>query len=227
MEMYFKNAIAICFIACLNVLCAQEIDKTQLALDVSAANEANNAKLKDFIWKLKLDGYVNKELKLTTLTEMKFGADGKLVATPIDAKTTVQAKPGVRGRMQQNAAEESLDYIDKAAQVMLQYAYMSKGQLVDFFDKATVTSDGKTITATAQNVFQADDEMTMLIDPVTHLFIRKTFKAKSGADPIEGTIDYATFTNTGINHVAKSYLMMPVKSMQVNTENIDYTQRVQ
>jgi hypothetical protein len=62
---------------------------------------------------------------------------------------------------------------------------------------------------------------------VTHLFIRKTFKAKSGADPIEGTIDYATFTTTGINHVAKCYLMMPAKAMQVNTENIDYTLRVQ
>jgi hypothetical protein len=225
--MLFRTAITASFLTLGLLTSAQEIDKTKLALDVSAANEANNAKLKEYIWKLKLDGYVNKELKLTTLTEMKFDATGKLVATPIDAKTTVQAKPGVRGRMQQNAAEESLDYIGKAAEVMAQYAYMSKGQLVDFFDKATVTTDGKTITATAQNVMQAGDEMTILIDPATNLFVRKTFKAKSGADPIEGTIDYATFTTTGINHVAKSYLLMPAKAMQVNTENIDYTLRVQ
>jgi hypothetical protein len=207
--------------------CAQEIDKTKLALDVSAANEANNAKLKGYIWKLKLDGYVNKELKVTTLTEMKFDEAGKLVATPIDAKTTVKAKPGIRGNMQKNAAEEKLDYIEKAAGMMTHYAYMTKGELVDFFDKATVTSDGKTITATGKNVLQAGDEMTILIDPATNLFIRKTFKAKSGEDPIEGTVDYATFTTTGINHVAKCYLMMPAKAMQVNTENIDYTQRVQ
>jgi hypothetical protein len=225
--MNIRTLIATSFIAMTLMAPAQTIDKTKLALDVAAANEANNAKLKDFIWKLKLDAYVNNELKLTTLTEMKFGPDGKLVATPIDAKTTVQAKPGVRGRMQQNAAEESLDYIGKAADLMVQYTYMSKGQLVDFFDKATVTSDGRTITATAQNVMQAGDEMTILIDPATNLFIRKTFKAKSGADPIEGTIDYSTFASTGINHVAKSYLMMPAKAMQVNTENIDYTQRVQ
>lgn len=206
---------------------AQNIDKTKLALDVSAANEANMARLKEYIWKLKLDAYVNNELKLTTLTEMKFDAAGKLVSTPIDAKTTVQAKPGIRGRMQQSAAEENLDYISKAAAVMLQYSYMSKGELVDFFDKATVTSTPAGLLAIATNVFQAGDEVTLLIDPVTHLFLRKTFRAKSGADPIEGTIDYATFTTTGINHVAKSYLMMPVKAMQVNTENIDYTQRVQ
>jgi hypothetical protein len=140
---------------------------------------------------------VNKELKVTTLTEMKFGPDGKLVATPIDAKTTVQAKPGVRGRMQQSAAEDNAEYMAKAADVMAQYAYMSKGQLVDFFDKATVTTDGKVITATAKNVMQAGDEMTILIDPATNLFIRKTFKAKSGADPIEGTVDYAAFATTG------------------------------
>ena len=225
--MLLRTTLSIIGIALGLLASAQEIDKTKLALDVSAANEANNVKLKQYIWKLKLDGYVNKELKVTTLTEMKFGPDGKLVATPIDAKTTVQAKPGVRGRMQQSAAEDNAEYMAKAADVMAQYAYMSKGQLVDFFDKATVTTDGKVITATAKNVMQAGDEMTILIDPATNLFIRKTFKAKSGADPIEGTVDYATFTTTGINHVSKCYLMMPAKAMQVNTENIDYTLRVQ
>jgi hypothetical protein len=225
--MLLRTTLSIIGIALGLLASAQEIDKTKLALDVSAANEANNVKLKQYIWKLKLDGYVNKELKVTTLTEMKFGPDGKLVATPIDAKTTVKAKPGIRGNIQKSAAEDNVEYMAKAADVMAQYAYMSKGQLVDFFDKATVTTDGKVITATAKNVMQAGDEMTILIDPVTHLFIRKTFKAKSGADPIEGTIDYATFTTTGINHVAKCYLMMPAKAMQVNTENIDYTLRVQ
>jgi hypothetical protein len=225
--MLFRTALSTSCIVLGLLASAQEIDKTKLALDVSAANEANNAKLKSYIWKLKLDGYVNKELKVTTLTEMKFGPDGKLVATPIDAKTTVKAKPGIRGNMQKSAAEDNAEYIQKAAEVMAQYAYMSKGQLVDFFDKATVTSDGKLITAKAQNALQAGDELTILIDPATNLFVRKTFKAKSGADPIEGTVDYATFTTTGINHVAKCYLMMPAKAMQVNTENIDYTQRVQ
>jgi|688.fasta_scaffold09175_16 hypothetical protein len=225
--MLLRTTLSIIGIALGLLASAQEIDKTKLALDVSAANEANNVKLKQYIWKLKLDGYVNKELKVTTLTEMKFGPDGKLVATPIDAKTTVQAKPGVRGRMQQSAAEDNAEYMAKAADVMAQYAYMSKGQLVDFFDKATVTTDGKVITATAKNVMQAGDEMTILIDPATNLFIRKTFKAKSGADPIEGTVDYAAFATTGINHVSKSWLMMPAKAMQVNTENIDYTLRVQ
>lgn len=76
-------------------------------------------------------------------------------------------------------------------------------------------------------MLQAGDELTILIDPSTNLFVRKTFKAKSGTDPIEGTVDYAAFSTTGINHVAKCYLMMPAKAMQVNTENIDYTQRVE
>jgi len=208
-------------------IATQEIDKTQLALDVSAANEANMAKLKGYIWKLKLDAFVNNELKLTTLTEMKFGPDGKLVSTPIDAKTTVKAKPGIRGRVQQSAAEDNLDYISQAAAIMIQYSYMTKGELVDFFDKATVTSTPGGLLAMGHNVFQTGDELTLLIDPATKLFLRKTFKAKSGADPIEGTVDYATFASTGISHVAKSFLMMPAKSMQVNTENIDYTQRVE
>lgn len=139
--MLFRTALSAALFALGLLTSAQEIDKTKLALDVSAANEANNAKLKAYIWKLKLDGYVNKELKVTTLTEMKFGPDGKLVATPIDAKTTVKAKPGIRGNMQKSAAQDNAEYMQKAADVMGQYAYMSKGQLVDFFDKATVTTD--------------------------------------------------------------------------------------
>ena len=207
---------------------AQEIDKTKLAMDVSAANEANNIKLKDYIWKRKSDAYVNNELKLTTLAEVKFNAEGKLENKMVDASTTVKAKPGLRGRAQQGQAEESLDYIEKALGLMLQYTYMSKGELVDFFDKATLTTaaDGR-LQATGTNVLQAGDQLVLLIDPTTNLFVRKTFKAKSGADPIEGTIDYDVFKSSGINHVTKSYLMMPAKAMQVNTENIEYTQRVQ
>ena len=100
--MLFRTALTASFLTLGLLASAQGIDKTKLALDVAAANEANNAKLKEYIWKLKLDGYVNKELKLTTLTEMKFGPDGKLVATPIDQKTTVKAKPGIRGNMQKS-----------------------------------------------------------------------------------------------------------------------------
>lgn len=207
---------------------AQEIDKTKLALEVSAANESNTTKLKAYIWKRRSEAYVNNELKLSTLAEVKFNAEGKLENKMVDASTTVKAKPGLRGRAQQGKAEESLDYIEKALVLMLNYSYMSKGELVDFFDKATVTTaaDGR-LQATATNVLQAGDELTLLIDPTTHLFVRKTFKAKSGADPIEGTIDYDTFKSNGINHVTKSYLMMPAKAMQVNTENIEYTQRVE
>lgn len=223
-----RITIALALCATISATHAQDIDKTKLALEVSAANEANITKLKDYIWKRKSDAYVNKELKLTTLAEVKFTADGKMENKLIDAGTTVQAKPGLRGRAQQGKAEESLDYIEKAATLMLHYSYMSKGELVDFFDKATVTTgaDGR-LQATAANVLQTGDQLTLLIDPATHLFVRKTFKAKSGADPIEGTVDYDTFKSSGINHVTKSYLMMPAKAMQVNTENIDYTQRVQ
>lgn len=219
------SALAVTFLLTTPLL-AQE-DNTELALEVSKANETNIEKLKDYIWKLKLDGYVNKELKLTTLSEMKFDKDGKLVSTPIDASTTVKAKPGIRGRMQQSAAEDNLDYVEHAAATMLNYAYMTKGELVDFFDKATVIEENDELVATAKNVKQEGDEVIIHIDPTTYFFKRKVIKAKSGADPIECTVDYATFASTGVNHVDKSYLMMPAKDMQVNTENIDYTQRVE
>ena len=166
----------------IGTISAQEVDKTQLAVQVSEANEANTARLKDYIWKRKSDAYVNNELKVSTLVEVKFGPDGKLVQTVVDAKSTVQAKPGIRGRVQAGKVEDNLDYVEQALGIMLRYTYMSKGELIDFFDKATVstTADGR-LQATGTNVLQQGDELTLLIDPTTHLFVRKTFKAKSGA----------------------------------------------
>jgi hypothetical protein len=57
----------------------------------------------------------------------------------VDAETNVKKKPGIRGKIQENAAEDKMDYIDKALKLSLQYAYMTKGQLLDFFGKAILS----------------------------------------------------------------------------------------
>ena len=115
-----------------------QIDKDQLALAISKADDANTERLKQFIWKRKSDVSVGGELKLTTITEFSFDAQGKLVTKVIDAESSVKAKPGLRGKAQQNAAEDKLDYVAKALELALAYTFMTKGQLIDFIGKATV-----------------------------------------------------------------------------------------
>jgi hypothetical protein len=156
----------ILFLICLfqAVLCSAQIDKDQLALAVNKADEANTGQLKSMIWKRKSDAFIEGTLKLTTITEFSYDANGKLQAKVVDSKSTVKDKKGIRGKIQENSAEEKIDYVSKALDLALKYTYMTKGELIDFFGKATITEKNGIIEATAENVYVKGDKLTVLIE---------------------------------------------------------------
>ena len=202
-----------------------QIDKDQLALAISKADEANTEGLKQYIWKRKSDVSVAGELKLTTYTEFSFDEQGKLQAKVVDAESSVKQKPGIRGKMQQNAAEDKADYVGKALELALAYTFMSKGQLIDFLGKATVTEKDGIIEATVENVYVKGDKLTIHLDSKTNLYIDKKFSSFLDKDPIDGEIKYAKFSS-GINHVSETVLNMPAQKMKIDAKNQDYSQRV-
>ena len=202
-----------------------QIDKEQLALTVSKADDANTEKLKEYIWKRKSDVSLNGELKLTTITEFSFDADGKLQAKLVDAESSVKKKPGLRGRAQANAAEDKADYVGKALELSLAYTFMTKGQLLDFFSKATVTEKDGIIEATGENVYVKGDKLTIHIDSKTKLYLDKKFSSLLDKDAIDGEIKYEKF-NSGINHGSETVLNMPAQKMKIDAKNQDYSQRV-
>ncbi len=203
-----------------------QVDRDQLSLDISKADAANTEKLKAFIWKRASVALVDGQEKLSTLTEFSFNEKGEIQAKNIDAKTTVKQKPGLRGAMQKNAAEESLDYVSKALDLSLGYAFMTKGQLIDFFSKAEITEKDGIITATAKDVNVKGDVVTLKIESSTKLFIEKTFSSLLGKDAISGAFQYGKFSS-GISHGTTSVLNLPAKKAVIKSENKDYSQRVQ
>jgi hypothetical protein len=207
-------------------LCLAQIDKDQLALAVSKADNANTEQLKQYIWKRKSDVFVENQLKLTTISEFSFDAEGKLQTKVMDAKTTVKQKPGLRGMAQQSAAEDKMEYVGKALELAVAYTFMSKGQLIDFFSKATVTEANGVITAVGENVYVKGDKLTMHIDSQTKLYIDKKFSSLLGSDPVDGEIKYEKFSN-GVNHGSQTNLNMPVQKMRISAVNQDYSKRVQ
>ena len=198
----------------------------ELSLKISKAEEANQQKLKAYIWKRKSDAYIDGQLKATSITEFSFDANGKLQTKVIDVETTAKAKPGLRGAAQKNAAEGKMDYIEKALEVSIQYAFMTKGQLLDFFGNATISAkeDG-TLVAVADNVYVQGDRLVLHIDPKTNLFKYKEFKSLLGKDPIDGKINYELFSS-GVSHGSTTVLNMPAEKMTINAQNQDYSQRV-
>jgi hypothetical protein len=207
------------------MFCAAQIDKDQLALAINKADEANTEQLKAFIWKRKSEASVEGVLKLTTITEFSYNAAGKLEAKVIDSNTTVKKKGGIRGKMQENAAEDKMDYVAKALELSLSYTYMTKGQLLDFFGKATVVERNGIIEATAENVNVKGDKLTIQVEAATKLYLTKKFSSLLGKDPVSGEINYEKFSS-GVNHGSTTVLNMPAEKMIINAKNQDYSQRV-
>jgi len=213
------------FFLLLPIIGIAQIDKEQLALTISKADDANTEKLKAYIWKRKSDVSVDGALKLTTLTEFSFDEHGKLQAKLVDAESSVKQKPGLRGRAQQNAAEDKMDYAGKALELSLAYTYMTKGQLLDFFGKATVTEKDGMIQATGENIYVQGDKLTVMVDKKTNLYTKKVFSSLLGKDPIDGEINYEKFSS-GVNHGSTTILNMPAQKMKIDASNQDYSQRV-
>lgn len=202
-----------------------QIDKEQLALKVSKADEANTQKLKEFIWKRYSTVTVNGEVKAKIINEFSYDEAGKLQMKNVGAETTVKKKPGIRGKIQEGEIEDKVEYFEKALELSLAYTYMSKGQLLDFFEKATVAEKNGIIEATAENVYVKGDKLTILIDAKTNLFISKKFSSFLGKDAIDGEIKYEKFSS-GVNHGAETVINMPAQKAKVDAKNQDYSKRV-
>jgi hypothetical protein len=202
-----------------------QIDKDALALNISKAEQANQQKLKEYVWKRRSDVFVESKLMLTTITEFSYNPEGKLETKIVDAETSIQKKPGLRGKAQANAVEDKVDYIEKSLALALQYAFMSKGEMVDFISKATITEKNGQLEAVADNVHVNGDRLLVRIDPATHLFTYKEFTSLLGKDKVEGKLNYEKFSN-GINHLSTTALNLPAQKMNIDAKNQDYTIRV-
>ena len=114
--MKFKINILIAALMIMYLPVSAQIDKESLSLKISKAEEANQQKLKEYVWKRRSDVFVESKLMLTTITEFSYTADGKLETKIVDAETSVQKKPGLRGKAQENAVEAESGVYREVAQ---------------------------------------------------------------------------------------------------------------
>jgi hypothetical protein len=220
-----KNFVTTVLLFLLTVTIEAQTDKEQLALKVAKAEDENLTKLTEYIWKRSSNVFIDNQLKFNALSEFKFNAEGKLEVTVLEAKTTVKQKPGLRGAAQKNVAEDKADYVNKALQLSLAYAFMSKGELVDFFDKATLSEKDGLLDAVASDVIVKGDKLILRIDPVSNLIVYKEFYSLLGTDKIDGKLLYDKFSN-GTMHGTSTTLNLPVQKMTIEGLNQDYTIRI-
>ena len=203
-----------------------QIDKDQLALDVSKVDAENTEKLKAYVWKLHADILGEGGNKAKLISEFRYDEKGKLNITVVDAETNVEAKGGLRGKAQQSAVEEKQEFIKKSLEYSLAYTYMTKGQLLDFFNKAEVTTKDSILIVSGKNIYVQGDQLTIRLNANSKYYLSKTFSTKLGESPINGEVQYEAFKSSGVNHISTTKLDMPSEKMVINGENKDYTIKI-
>jgi len=203
-----------------------QVDKDQLALEVSKVDAENINRLKEYVWKLHSVISGEGGSKTTLISEFQFDEKGELQVTVIDGETNIEQKKGARGKAQQSAMQSKLEYVGNAMKLGMAYTYMTKGQLLDFFDKAEIREENGVIVAVGKNVYVQGDELTIRLDAKTKFFLSKSFTTKMGSVPVQGELKYATFESSGVNHVSTIQLKLPTEHVTIDGENKDYTIRV-
>lgn len=203
-----------------------QTEKDKLALEVSKVDTENTEKLKAYIWKFHALVMGEGDNRTTLVSEFSYDESGALNVQVVDGETTIKKKPGIRGKIQENAIEDKMDYVAKALRYALTYTYMTKGQLLDFFDKAELTESRGVLVATAKNIMVDGDELTIEIDMETKRYLKKSFSSKLGEDQISGEVEYEVFKTSGVNHISTTTLHLPAEGIHIEGENKDYTIRI-
>ena len=220
-----KLLLAVIILIIINHETIAQTDPTQLALNISKAYTSNLDELKKYVWKRTTDLYIDTQKVATVLGDLSFGADGKLSVKVIDIKSYVDQKPGIRGNIQEKKAQELADYYGKALEQSFHYLYMSKGDLVDFFDKAKIDESGSDIVATAKDIYVKGDELTLNVDKKIFLIKKQQYKTLMGQDPVSGDMTYKKFEN-GWNTVSNMNINMPVKKLKGRATNHDFAKKL-
>lgn len=202
-----------------------QTDATQLSLSISKAYSQNLEELKKYVWKRKTDLYLDTQKVATVTTDLSFDANGKPVMKLVETKSYMEKKPGIRGNMQENKAEELADYYVKAIAQSTAYLFMSKGDLVDFFDKAKIDESGADIVATAKDVHVKGDELTLTVDKKSFLMKKQEYKTLMGPDPVSGDMTYRKYEN-GLNTVSTMNINMAAKKLKGKATNYDFAKKL-
>lgn len=91
------------FFSCLLLIISQNIsaqtaDKTNLSLQVASAAAENRAQLTNYVWTRTVQIFTEGELKVTNVSSMSVGSNGKIVTTAVSS-TPAKPLPGGIGEI--------------------------------------------------------------------------------------------------------------------------------
>lgn len=194
-----------------------QIDKTQLSLEVSKTNENNIKLLSTYTWKRTIEGFFEGEQVFVSLSSATVGADGRPVYQVIEKSGSSQNKST---KKQAQAAEN----IKSAVELVSKYIFMSTGQLVDLFNKGTLSILNDDLNAEAFNFFSTGDHIKYTYDKNSLQYKAQVISTLMNGEPVKASVTYK-FVD-GLNIVDKVVLEMPARKIKANITNTEFAKKL-
>lgn len=183
-------------------------DPAQWALIYSQNLEKNRDRLTQYTWQFRVQVMEGSELLYVDLLEATRDKEGGLITKTLEHDMKIKERQGLLGRAgQEKRLADIQEKIDFLKGVLLNYVYMSRGEVVDFFDKAEVTEAvgyKNALKVDAEDVLMQGDYITLFGDRGTarplFLTFSVPFNEKLGVD---GSIEFRSLRNTSLFYAAE------------------------
>ncbi len=194
-----------------------QIDKTQLSLDVSKTNDRNIKLLSGYTWKRTIQGYSEGNQVISVVSSVTMGPDGKPVYQVIDKSGSAKQKSSKK-------QAEAGEYIKNAVDLVSKYIFMSTGQMIDVFNKGTLSLLNDDLQAEAFNFFVKGDHLKFIFDKKSLQYKTQDISTQMNGDPVKATVTYRTLDN--VNTVDNVVLDLPAKKFKVNVISTDFAKKL-
>ena len=219
---YFAALLTLALIAAGGCLFAQEPDPAAVAMEANKVKTESLTALKAFSWKMRSELSQNEESQVVVLNQLRFDNEGKLQVTNISTESNIQKKKRLKGRKQKSALEDAGKFLEKTVNLALSYVFMTKGELVDYFEKAAISNgENNTIVVRAKDIRVQHDGLEMILDNETYVEKAINFTSEVDGSPISGEVVFKTMED-GPNYAANMVITIPEKNVKIVSENFDY-----
>jgi hypothetical protein len=213
-------------------LAAQNADLQQRVADLKESSAKNKEELKQYTWlervTISLKGQERKQERF----QVRLGADGKPVKTPLDAPAAAQDSGGRGGRLRERVVEkkkeEFKEYADQMKALAERYIPPDKDAIQDAYSKGNISTEPiaeapNRVNLVFQNYVKPHDSMTLVIDKAERRLtsISIVTYLDDPNDIMKLTVQFGRLPD-GPNHVDSATMEGVSKQLTVATQNSEY-----
>lgn len=204
--------------------------KEELQQKLAAAKESiakNQASLRQYTWTAHTEISVKGEVKKVTNELCRYGADGQVQKTPLDAPPPKKEMRGMKKRVVEKKVGEMKDYMDRAVALIHNYVPPSSERMQSTYQSGnlSITPGGASGITDLQfrNYFKPEDKLTMGFNSAARALetINVDSYLDNPQDAVKLDVGFQKLPD-GTNYVARTVLIGAAKHIQVTVQNTNY-----